>query len=142
MRFEFATASRIIFGPGTLAEIGPVAREFGKRALIVTGRRSDRAARLIERLRASDVASTTFAIASEPTVDDVVRGTANARAANCDVVIGFGGGAALDAAKAISVLLANGGDVLDSLEVVGRAQPLTRAAVPCIAIPTTAGTGS
>src|SRR6185295_6137995 len=88
------------------------------------------------------VEATTFPIASEPTTDDIVRGTAQARAANCEVVIGFGGGAALDAAKAISALLANGGEVLDYLEVVGRGQPLTRAAAPCIAIPTTAGTGS
>src|SRR5436190_9628883 len=142
MRFEFATAAQIIFGPGGLAEVGPVARGFGARALIVTGKRMERAARLIELLRTSGVHSTTFPIASEPTTDDIVRGTAHARAANCDLVIGFGGGAALDAAKAISALLANGGDVLDYLEVVGRRQPLARAAVPCIAIPTTAGTGS
>jgi alcohol dehydrogenase class IV len=142
MRFEFATAGRIIFGAGTLGEIGRIAREFGQRAFVVTGRRSERAARLLDLLRATKVDPTTFAIANEPTTDDIQRGTTLARAANCDLVIGFGGGAALDTAKAISALVTNGGDVFDYLEVVGRSQPMTRAALPCIAIPTTAGTGS
>jgi alcohol dehydrogenase class IV len=142
MRFEFATAARIVFGAGTLGEVGRIAREFGRRAFVVTGRRTQRASRLFDLLRATNVDVTTFAIANEPTTDDILRGTSLARAANCDVVIGFGGGAALDAAKAISALVTNPGEVLDYLEVVGRGQAMTRAAVPCIAIPTTAGTGS
>jgi alcohol dehydrogenase class IV len=142
MRFEFATAARIIFGAGALKDVGLIARESGTRALVVTGRNTERAARLIELLRGASVAATPFAVANEPTIDAIVRGTAAGRDAKCDLVIGFGGGAALDAAKAISALLANGGEVLDYLEVVGRGQPLTRAALPCIAIPITAGTGS
>jgi alcohol dehydrogenase class IV len=85
---------------------------------------------------------TRFAVDGEPTVDTARAGTAAARAAGCDLVIGFGGGSALDAAKAIAALVANGGDPLDYLEVVGRGQPLTRPSLPFIAIPTTAGTGS
>ena len=69
-------------------------------------------------------------------------GVAAARAAACDVVIAFGGGSTLDAGKAIAALVANGGDPLDYLEVVGRGQPLTRRSLPFIAMPTTAGTGS
>jgi len=141
-RFEFATAARIVFGSGTLAEVGAIAREFGTRALVVTGRRIERAERLVSLLRAAQIEVTTYAVAGEPTVDDIAAGCAQARAADCDLVIGFGGGAALDTAKAVSALLANGGAVLDYIEVVGRGQPLTRPAVPCIAIPTTAGTGS
>ena len=57
-------------------------------------------------------------------------------------MIGIGGGSALDAAKAIAALLTNAGDLFDYLEVIGRAQPLVHPAAPCIAIPTTAGTGS
>ncbi len=57
-------------------------------------------------------------------------------------MIGLGGGSVIDAAKAVATLLANGGDPLDYLEVIGRGQPLTRPSVPCIAVPTTAGTGS
>jgi len=142
MRFEFATAGRIVFGPGSLAGVGAATREFGRHALVVTGRDPRRAQRLLELLAAAQVATTTFAISGEPTTDDIVRGTAHARAAGCDCVIGFGGGSALDSAKAIAALLANGGDLFDYLEIVGRAQPLARPAAPCIAIPTTAGTGA
>ncbi len=142
MRFEFATATRIIFGPGTLAEIGPPARELGTHALLVTGRDSTRAAPLLALLQSAGIAITPCAIAREPTVDDISRGLALARAAGCDLVIGFGGGAALDSAKAIAALLTNDGALLDYLEVIGRAQPLARPGAPCIAIPTTAGTGS
>ena len=142
MRFEFATAARIVFGPGTLGEIGGIAREFGRHALVVTGRDPFRAQRLRDLLGAEKIATTVFAVPGEPTTDDVMRGVAHARAAGCDCVIGFGGGSPLDAAKAIAALLTNGGDLLDYLEVVGRAQPLTHPSVPCLAIPTTAGTGA
>jgi alcohol dehydrogenase class IV len=142
MRFEFATANRIVFGPGALTDIGAIAREFGHHALVVTGRDPLRSQRLRDLLAAEKISTTLFAVPGEPTTDDVVRGTAHARAAGCDCVIGFGGGSALDAAKAIAALLANGGDLFDYLEVVGRAQPLARPSFPFIAIPTTAGTGS
>jgi alcohol dehydrogenase class IV len=142
MRFEFATAGRIIFGSGTLAEAAPLIRESGQRVLVTTGSNPGRAGPLLERLRALGVTATTFPIAGEPTVDHVIQGIALAQAAGCDCVVGFGGGAALDAGKAIAALLGNDGPVLDYLEVVGRGRPLTRAGAPCIAIPTTAGTGA
>lgn len=142
MRFEFATATRIIFGPGTVGELGPIARELGRRALVVTGRRSERAARVLEELRRAGLAVSTFSLPGEPTTDDVTRGIAAARDLECDLLVGCGGGAAIDAAKAISILLANDGDLLDYLEVVGRGKVFTRAALPCIALPTTAGAGA
>jgi len=83
-----------------------------------------------------------FPIHGEPTVDVVRQGAQLAREADCAVVIALGGGSAIDAGKAIAALLANGGDPLDYLEVVGQAKPLTRPSAPFIAIPTTAGTGS
>jgi alcohol dehydrogenase class IV len=88
------------------------------------------------------VRATTFAVAGEPTVDLARAGVAAARDAGCDLVVAFGGGSALDAAKAIATLLGNDGDPLDYLEVVGRGQPITRPSLPTIAVPTTAGTGS
>jgi alcohol dehydrogenase class IV len=78
----------------------------------------------------------------EPTVDSARAAVAAAREFGADVVVGIGGGSPLDLGKAVAVLLANGGDPLDYLEVVGRGQPFTRPAVPCVAVPTTAGTGS
>jgi alcohol dehydrogenase class IV len=142
MSFEFATAARIVFGPGTLGQAGALARELGTRAFVVTGRDPLRARRLLELLAEAGLAATTCPIGGEPSIADIERGTAAARASGCDCVIGFGGGSALDAAKAIAALLANGGELSHYLEVIGRAQPLARPGVPCLAIPTTAGTGA
>ena len=142
MRFEFATSTRIIFGGGTLREIESLTRGFGRHAFVVTGRDPARAQPLHDRLRAAGVSITAKAIAHEPTTDEIAQAVADARAASCDFVIGFGGGAALDSAKAIAGLLTNQGELLDYLEVIGRAQPLLHPGAPCIAIPTTAGTGS
>jgi alcohol dehydrogenase class IV len=142
MRFEFATATRIVLGSGTLAELATLAPTFGRHALVVTGRDPARAGRLLELLAQARLAVTVQPIAREPTTDDIAQAVAAARAAGCDCVIGFGGGSALDAAKAIAGLLTNDGEPLDYLEVIGRARPLARPGAPCIAIPTTAGTGS
>ena len=142
VRFEFATAGRIVFGPGTLKEAAAATREHGRRPLVVTGRDPARAQRLLELLASADLATATFPITREPTLDDISRGVDVARAAGCDCVIGFGGGSALDAAKAIAALLTNHDPILDYLEVIGRARPLAAPAAPCIAIPTTAGTGA
>lgn len=142
MRFEFATAGRIVFGAGALAQAGNLIRPFGRQALIVTGRDPGRAARLRELLSAAGVADTTFALAGEPATEDVERALAAARAAGADCVIGFGGGSAIDAAKAVAGLLTNGGALPDYLEVIGRGRPLAQPGAPCIAIPTTAGTGA
>jgi alcohol dehydrogenase class IV len=142
MRFEFSTAARIVFGPGTVAEIGTLAAGLGRRALVVTGRSPERAMRLLGLLRAAQIDGALFPIPAEPSIDDISRGTAYARTAGCDLVIGIGGGAALDSAKAIAALLTNPGDLVDYLEVIGQGRPLLQPGLPCIAIPTTAGTGS
>lgn len=142
MKFEFATAGRILFGEGRLAEAGALARELGGRALVVTGSRSERAQPLLELLDRAGVASATFAVAGEPSVDVALAGVEQARGIGCDLVIGFGGGSAIDSAKAIAALAANSGDVYDYLEVIGRGLPLAKPSLPVIAIPTTAGTGS
>jgi alcohol dehydrogenase class IV len=142
MPFEFATAARILFGTGVLSQIGSIAAGMGRRALIVTGRNPERARHLGERLRAEGIEAHWFAVAGEPTVETVRSGTGVARNADCDLVIGFGGGSALDAGKAIAALLTNGGDPLDYLEGIGAGKALTQPSVPYIAIPTTAGTGA
>jgi alcohol dehydrogenase class IV len=140
-RFEFATATRTLFGPGVLREVAPAVAGMGRRALVVTGRSTDRAAPLLASLREQGVEATCFGAAGEPTIDSVAAGLARAREADCEVVIGFGGGSALDTGKAIAALLTNGGEPLDYLEVVGRGQPLAQPSAPYVAIPTTAGTG-
>ncbi len=132
MKFEFATAGRILFGRGSASEIGPAAKQFGERVFVVSGR-----------TRRTDVSATaTFTVTREPTVDMVREGANTAREGGCDVVVAIGGGSVIDAAKAIAALIANGGDPLDYLEVIGRGRPLTKPSIPFVAVPTTAGTGT
>jgi alcohol dehydrogenase class IV len=142
MPFEFATASRIVFGAGVVKEAGKLAAELGRRALVVVGQDIQRAAPLLAVLDAQGLPLTTFVVAGEPTTEDAQQGTRLAREAGCEVIIGIGGGSAVDAGKAIAALLTNGGEPLDYLEVIGRGQPLRQPSAPYIAIPTTAGTGA
>ncbi|HVN04797.1 MAG TPA: iron-containing alcohol dehydrogenase [Bryobacteraceae bacterium] len=134
MRFEFATAARIVFGAGTVREVPAASAAMGKRALLVTRRTAD--------LEHIGIAGEPFAVHGEPTVDLVRQGTQLARDSGCDHIVAIGGGSAIDAGKAIAAMLGNGGDPLDYLEVIGHGRQLTRPSVPCIAVPTTAGTGS
>ena len=140
--FEFATAARIVFGVGVITQLGSIAAEHGRRALVVTGRDPRRAEPVLEAIRAAGLGTTLFAVTGEPSTDDAERGVAAARAANCDLVIAIGGGSPLDAGKAIAALVHNPGPAIDYLEVVGRGRPLTADPAPFIAVPTTAGTGS
>lgn len=141
LSFEFATANRIVFGSGTLARVPELLTEqSAKMVLIVTGRRTARATLLSQALHTAGIKTTCFSVAGEPTVEDVRTGVQHAT--GCDAVVALGGGSSLDAGKAIAALLANGGDALDYLEVVGRGLALRKPSVPFIAVPTTAGTGS
>jgi alcohol dehydrogenase class IV len=137
MRFEFATATRIVFGEGTAATLPELARTFGARALVVTGASQDRAAALVSALSAE-----TFAVPGEPTVELVREGARRALDAACDVVISVGGGSAIDAGKAIAAIATNDGEPLDFLEAVGKGRTIAVPPLPFIAVPTTAGTGS
>jgi alcohol dehydrogenase class IV len=142
MRFEFATATQIVFGSGTLREAGKLARPWGRRALVVTGATPGRAATLLQILEAEGITSAMFSVAQEPTVKTVVDGLVAARSCGAEMVVGFGGGSVIDAAKAIAGLCGNPGEPLDYLEVVGAGRPLVQPALPWMAIPTTAGTGA
>jgi alcohol dehydrogenase class IV len=141
-RFELALPGRLLFGCGRLREVGGLACALGRRALVVTGGSTQRAARLLELLAAAGVGSEVFAVAGEPTTIAVERGAQLARDGGLDLVIGFGGGSAVDAAKAIAAMATNPGGLLDYLEVIGAGQPLARAPLPFLALPTTAGTGA
>jgi alcohol dehydrogenase class IV len=141
--FEFATATRILFGSGRIADAPAEIDALGaRRVLLVTGRSGDRSAPLAASRAGGGLWVVPSGVAGAPTVDLAREGTARARAEGCDGVVAIGGGSALDCGKAIAALAANGGDVLDYLEVVGRGRPLARASLPFVAVPTTAGTGS
>ncbi len=131
MRFEFATAQRVVFGEGTFGEVARAAAELGSRPLVVTGA-----------ARRYSIEGVPFGISGEPTVGLICDGAEFARDERCDVVVAIGGGSALDAGKALAALLTNPGEPIDYLEVIGGGQPLLHASAPMIAVPTTAGTGS
>jgi alcohol dehydrogenase class IV len=142
LRFEFATAQRILFGQGTINELPSIALGYGCRAMVVTGKDRIRRAGILADLEAKGLTCIIFGVPGEPTVDLVREGAAMYRSSACQLVISVGGGSAIDAGKAIAALAANPGDVLDYLEIVGKGSPLPNAPVPFIAVPTTAGTGS
>lgn len=137
MNFEFATATRILFGEGKAAMLPELARSFGARPLVITGAAASRAAGLVAALSAES-----FSVPGEPTVELIRKGAGRACEGGCDVVIALGGGSAIDAGKAIAALAANGGEPLEFLEVVGKGRALVAPPLPFIAVPTTAGTGS
>jgi alcohol dehydrogenase class IV len=109
--------------------------------LLVTGRESARHSWLLDALLERKVPFVRFSIPSEPTTADAREIVRVGREHRVDVVVGVGGGSALDLAKVAAGLLGSGGDPLDYLEVIGAGRPLT-GALPCLALPTTAGTGS
>ncbi|HEX2971422.1 MAG TPA: iron-containing alcohol dehydrogenase [Tepidisphaeraceae bacterium] len=145
-KFEFYNVGRIVFGRGQAARIGELAKQFGAAALLVynttepgAGGETDRVA---DALRKAGMRVVFLRQRGEPWVGVVDAAVETARRGGCDVVIGLGGGSAIDTAKATAGLLSNGGSALDYMEVVGKGQKITRPAAPWIAMPTTAGTGA
>jgi len=129
----FSTAGRVVLGAGVSEQVADLVAGLGRRVLVVAGRSADVAglpAVAVHRHR------------GEPDVDAVRAAVAIARDVRPDVVVGWGGGSVLDLAKCVAVLAPGGTDVLDHLEVVGRGLPLPDAALPVVAVPTTAGTGA
>jgi alcohol dehydrogenase class IV len=141
-QFEFATAARVVFGPGRVRELGVLAREVGKRALVVTGRNPVHTEPILKLLDGAGLAASLFRVTGEPEVKTVVDGVAQARTDGCEMVVAIGGGSVMDAGKAIAAMLTNEGELLDYLEVIGRGRSLDKPGAPCLAVPTTAGTGS
>ena len=138
-RFEFATAGRIIVGADRAAELPGVVAGLGSRVLVCTGSSPERHAGLLAGL---GMPAALFPVTGEPTVDLARAGLAAAREHGADVVAAIGGGSVIDAGKAVAMLLGNGGDPMDYLEVVGSGRQITEPAAPYVAVPTTAGTGA
>jgi len=142
MQFEFATATRIIFGLGTVKSIGSLADKMGRRAFVITGQSAERAIPMIDHLKITGIEVAKFRISEEPTTDLALAAVEKARRHTCDFVIGIGGGSVLDTGKVVAALLTNSGRLSDYLEVIGKGQPLKRKSAPFVAVPTTAGTGT
>ena len=137
--FEFATTARILVGQGRAAELPEVLAGLGSRVLVCTGADSARHAWLLAGL---GLPAAQFSVGGEPTVDLARAGAAAAREHGADVVAAIGGGSVIDTGKAVAMLLGNGGDPLDYLEVVGSGRKITERSAPFVAVPTTAGTGA
>lgn len=142
MQFEFSTSARIIFGPGKLNSIGDLIAEIGKKAMLVSGCPSEISDRLSSLLETHGITYSFIKVDHEPTIDLIRQLVDHCRRSQSEVVIGIGGGSAMDCAKATAALVPNPGDVSDYLEVIGLNKPLLQPALPIIAIPTTAGTGA
>lgn len=152
IEYEFLPPQRIIFGWGTRCQVGPLARSLGRRAWIVCGARAlveqGVLEEIVQLLRAAEVQAVVLAtIEHEPEVADVDALAARLRSAGVgagDLLLGLGGGAALDLAKAVAAMAVQepSTTVRDYLENVGRNLPLAGEPLPVLAMPTTAGTGA
>jgi len=144
--FSVARLPEIRFGAGRIGETAEVLAQFGRKALLVTGGRSFVSTPHWPALQAAlaerGVAWETMQVTQEPSPSLVDEAVARYRDAGIEVVAGIGGGSVLDAAKAIAGLLATGHSVMDFLEGVGRGLTYHGPALPFVAVPTTAGTGS
>ena len=150
--YDFLAPQRTIFGWGRWPEVGPAAAQFGNRVFLVLGSRSLAASGFVEQLRGVFETQRVelvelAAISQEPEVADVDSAVVRIRdhaVRSGDIVMGVGGGSAIDLAKAVAALATNlsGSGVKDYLEGVGRGYQLNVPPLPIIAMPTTAGTGS
>ena len=140
--FEFATATRILFGRGTITELPSLVARMNKFVLLVTGKDRERSAPILEQLRTKGLVVSTFSVDREPTIDLVIEALQRARQDGVGAVVSVGGGSVIDTGKAVAALLTNFEDLNDYLEVIGRARPLEEPPAPFVAVPTTSGTGA
>ena len=140
--FQFMTASVIHFGRGkaeqTLSEIS----KLGSPLLLVHGRDGKRVQWLSDALIGEGVDVVGFSVPREPDITLIEEGVAHARATRVRAVVSIGGGAVIDAGKALAALVPASRPIMDHLEVVGKGLPLDHEPLPFVALPTTAGTGA
>ena len=144
--FTLSRLPHIVFGAGRFKETADLVASFGKRVLVVTGARSFQSTSqwhcLVDVLKQSGISWEHITVAGEPSPAFVDQAVRDLREARIEVVLGVGGGSVLDGAKAIAGLLRVDHSVMDYLEGVGPELPYHGPALPFIAVPTTAGTGS
>jgi alcohol dehydrogenase class IV len=141
---EFYLPTTIVTGEGCFAELGSYTARYGQRAMLVCGSGSLRASghldRALDMLRTAGVATTLYdAVSGEPTLDMVQEGLDRSRAEKVKVIVGIGGGSAMDAAKAVAGLYTHPGTADEYFD--GQLK-VSGGGLPWIAVPTTAGTGA
>jgi alcohol dehydrogenase class IV len=141
--FEFATAQQIVFGCGTLTQLPAIAARHGlRRSFVVTGSSVARVQPAIGLLTQAGIETVNFTVSSEPGIPLLRQAVVLAIKTRCDGVIAIGGGSVIDTGKAVAALLRNTADLFEYLEGIGKGQPLENDSAPCIAVPTTSGTGA
>jgi alcohol dehydrogenase class IV len=146
--YQFYLPTKIIFGRGSIQSLGKEAKPYGNKAIIVSGKRSLKETGLLAKLEKilynENIKTAVFSkVLPEPDTNIVASGIAFAKDNNCDLVIGAGGGSAIDVAKSIAGLIniTEDNSVSDYLEVDG-IKKVSCPGLPFIALPTVAGTGA
>ncbi len=147
MKFEFENPTRLVFGAGSLSQLGEAVRAYGIKALLVTGggsvKRNGTFERAVASLNASGVSVVECSgVEPNPRLSTVVRGAEIARNEGCDVVIGLGGGSTMDAAKVMAAAVFYEGDPWEMIAHGQENRNLPTRALPIITVPTLAATGS
>jgi alcohol dehydrogenase len=147
MKFTYRNPTQIIFGTGTISQLGEVALSHGKKALLVTGGGSVRKNGTFDKAMASmNAAGITIAECSgvepNPRLSTVVRGAEIARKEGCEMVVALGGGSTMDAAKVIAAAVCYEGDPWNMMVHVRENHKAPVRALPIITVPTLAATGS
>ena len=140
--FTVLMPANIRFGRGQALSAAPWLAQQGGPILLVHGASPQRAAFLRHQLEALQLEVTMLAISREPWLIDIEQGVQLAREKGVRAVVSLGGGAVIDAGKAIAALVPAAGPLVDYLEVVGTGRQLEASPLPFVAIPTTAGTGA
>jgi len=141
--FDFQPRTRIVYGPDCLKQLGKLVAEFGtKKVLVVSDPgiiKAGHTQRGIDMLASEGIQSFLFdGVQENPTTENVAAGVAFSQQHQPDLIIGLGGGSAMDCAKGINFIYTNGGQIQDYWGVGKATKPM----LPMIAVPTTAGTGS
>jgi len=141
--------TRIIFGAGELTKLSTTPYLPGKKALVVISsgnsmKKYGYLDRVIRYLKENGVQTVLFdKILPNPISEHVSKGAKIAKDSNCDFVIGLGGGSSIDSAKSIAIMAKNPGEYWDYVsEGSGKGEEVKKGALPIVAIPTTAGTGT
>lgn len=143
MEFTYNLPVNLIFGRGSVAKLGVTVSEYGKKALIVTGRNSTKKSGLLDRavkyLSDAGVDSVVYdKVSQNPLTTTAMDAARVAKDESCDVVVGVGGGSIMDCAKATAFLAVNDGDINDYIF----SRLTSDKALPIVLVPTTCGTGS
>ncbi len=143
MNFEFLSPVQIVFGNGRINELGKIAKQYGKHPLIISGRsalkKTGTLDKILQNLKEEGVECKLFrGVSPEPKSNEINEAVDIARRNSCDLVIGLGGGSAIDVAKAVSV----GVNYSSIEEIIGKTIEINPNSLPIITIPTTSGSGA